>query len=282
MGRYTKIPQDTFDALQTDAGVLLKNFDITSAAASKDTPGFQLSDIVCATTGGVNIVCQPQYSDYGEDVDNCPNNMKELKHIDGWNCSVSTTSLGTSAYGIKLSLGAADIDAESSKITPRRNLSQDDFEDLWWVGDKANGGFLAVKIFDALSTDGLSLQTGKNAKGQTTIGITGHVSIDNQDRVPMEFYSIDVDEPTPPTPTTHTVTQTLTHVTSSFSGETVEDEGSLSATLTAAEGYTISTVSVVMGETDITTTAYNTETHAISIASVTDDVTITATAVENV
>lgn len=279
MARYTKIPQDAFDALQMDAGILLKDFDVTSAAASADTPGFQMKDIICATTGGINIVCQPTYSDFGEDVDNCPNNMMELKHIDGWNCSFSTTSLGTSADGIKLALGSADIDTNGTKITPRRNLSQEDFSTLWWVGDKANGGFVAVKIFNALSTDGLSLQTGKNSKGQTTLGVTGHVSINDQDTVPMEFYSIDVEEPTP---TTHTVTQTLTHVTSSFSGETVEDEGSLSATLTAAEGYTISTVSVVMGETDITSTAYNTETHAISIASVTDDVTITATAVENV
>lgn len=280
MARYTVIPQNAFDALQLDAGVLLFNFDIDAAAASSSTPGFSDSDLICATTGGINAVCQSTYSDFAEDVDNAPNNLMEFKHLDGWNCTFSATSIGTSAESIRLQLGAADIDAEKSKIVPRRDLKQTDFTDIWWVGDKANGGFVAIQLKNALSTDGFSLQTGKNAKGQLTISITGHVSLSAQDVVPMVFYSIDAEEPTPVV--THSVTQTLTHVTSSYTGTSVADEGSLSAELTAAEGYTISTVSVTMGETDITSTAYNSETKTVSIASVTDDVTIVATAVENV
>ena len=46
-----------------------------------------------ATTGGVNIVCKPNYSDLGEDVDNVPNNMKEFKHLDGWECAMAFTSI---------------------------------------------------------------------------------------------------------------------------------------------------------------------------------------------
>ena len=277
--RYTVLPQNAFDNLQLGAGVLLKNFNVEAAAADKDTPGFSDEDIICATTGGINIVCQPTYSDFAEDVDNAPNNLMEFKHLDGWNCSVSTTSLGTSVDAIRYSLGAADIDAQAGKVTPRRDLKLTDFGDIWWVGDKANGGFVAVKIMNSLSTDGFSLQTTKNAKGQISIGLSGHVSLSAQDVVPMEFYSIDEEDE--PTPTTHSVTQTLSHVTSSFSGETVEDEAAFTATLTAEENYTISTVTVTMGATDVTSTAYNTETHAISIASVTGDIVVTATAVSN-
>jgi uncharacterized protein YjdB len=47
---------------------------------------------------------------------------------------------------------------------------------------------------NALSTGGFSLQTSKNGKGQISIEITGHVSINAQDVVPMEFYSIDPSE----------------------------------------------------------------------------------------
>ena len=104
---------------------------------------------------------------------------------------MSTTALGTSAELIKLSLGAADITTASSKITPRRDLEQTDFADLWWVGDKADGGMVAVKLINALSTGGFSLQTTKNGKGQISLTITGHVSITAQDVVPMEFYSTD-------------------------------------------------------------------------------------------
>lgn len=184
MGRFTKIPQSTFDDLQTDAGVLLKTFNITTPAAPAD------ADIITATTGGINAICQPTYSDYGEDVDNVPNNMKELKHLDGWDCRLSTTALGTSPELIKMSLGAADIDGQT-KIVPRAELEQTDFADIWWVGDKAGGGLLAVRLINALSTGGFNLQTTKNGKGQLTLELTGHVSINAQDVVPMEFYSMD-------------------------------------------------------------------------------------------
>lgn len=186
MGRFTKIPEDTFQSLQVNAGVLLNTFNPANPAEPAD------ADIICATTGGINVVCTPTYSDYGEDVDNVPNNMKELKHLDGWDCMMSTTSLSTSAELIRLSLGAADITAASGKITPRRDLAQTDFESaIWWVGDKADGGLVAVKLMNALSTGGFNLQTTKNGKGQIAIELTGHVSINAQDTVPMEFYSID-------------------------------------------------------------------------------------------
>lgn len=183
MGQFTKIPQDTFSGLQTDAGVLLTDFDPANPAVVDE-------NILCATTGGIQASCTPTYSDYGEDVDNAPANVKELKHHDGWDCKMSTTSLGTSPRLIQWSLGAADIDAnDASHVVPRRQLSQDDFKDLWWVGDRADGGLVAVHLMNALSTGGFSLQTTKNGKGNISIEITGHVSIDAQDVVPMEFYS---------------------------------------------------------------------------------------------
>lgn len=189
MGKFTVIPQDTFSALQMDAGVLLKTFDPASPAAPAD------ENIICATTGGINPTCVPTYSDFGEDVDNVPNNMKEFKHLDGWDCKISTTGLGTSPALIKLALGAADIDGtNTSMIVPRRNLAQTDFSDLWWVGDRADGGCVAIQLKNALSTGGFSLQTTKNGKGQVSIELTGHVSIAQQNVVPMVFYSLDPEE----------------------------------------------------------------------------------------
>lgn len=187
MGMFTKISTEAFDELQLDAGMLLKNFDPASPAAPSD------SDIITATTGGISATCVPTYSDFGEDVDNVPNNMMEFKHLDSWECKLSTTALGTSPEYIKLALGAADIPgSNTAKIVPRRDLKQSDFQDaIWWVGDKADGGLVAIKLMHALSTSGFSLQTTKNGKGQLSLELTGHVSVDAQDVVPMEFYSID-------------------------------------------------------------------------------------------
>lgn len=186
MSKFTVIPKDTFSGMQLDAGVLLKTFNPTSVAAPQDT------DIICATTGGINPTCVPTYSDLGEDVDNCPVNMKELKHLDGWECKMSFTALGTSADNIRLALGAADV--ATNKITPRRDLKQSDFSDIWWVGDRADGGCVAIQLKNALSTGGFSLQTTKSGKGQISCELTGHVSIDAQDEMPMIFYSIDKQE----------------------------------------------------------------------------------------
>ena len=186
MGTYTKISQNAFEEMQLDAGMLLNTFDPASPAAPAD------SAIICATTGGIEVNCTPEYSDLAEDVDNAPNGLLEYKHLDSWTCTLGFTSLGVSPAAIKLALGAADIDSQdTTKVTPRRDFQTTDAQDLWWVGDRADGGFVAVKIKNALSTGGLSLKTSKNGKGQITCELTGHVSVSHQDAMPMEFYSVE-------------------------------------------------------------------------------------------
>lgn len=188
MGRFTVIATDAFDALQVDAGVLLTSFD---PADPYQTP--QSEDILATTTGGINPTCTPTYSDYGEDVDNVPNNMMEFKHLDGWEAKMAFSSIKFNAANTKWALGAADTELMSNgvtKIKPRKTVSLSDFSDLWWVGDKANGGAYAIKLLNALSTNGLNIQSTKNGKGTNSIEVTGHVSIDAQDVMPMEIYDI--------------------------------------------------------------------------------------------
>lgn len=183
MGKFTVIPQDTFESMQLNAGVLLKTFDPANPAAPKD------EDIICATTGGITIVATPTYTDMGADVDNCPNNMMELKKLEGWDCKISFTGLGTSPENIRMALGAADINAESGAIELASDLKPTHFADKWWVGDRADGGMVAAHLKNALSTGGMNLKTTKNGKGQISVEMTGHVSINDQKTMPMEFYS---------------------------------------------------------------------------------------------
>ena len=76
------------------------------------------------------------------------------------------------------------------------------------------------------------------------------------------------------------ITNSLTHVTSSNAAVSVEDGTAYTATLTAESGYTMGTVVVKMGGTDITSTAYTASSGVISIAEVTGDVTIIASGVK--
>ena len=178
--KFVKVSESAFKEIQLEAGLILNKFDPTGATDVED------ADIVCATTGGINIACKPTFTDYGEDIDNVPANMLEFKEVDGWDCSLGFTALNISAAVIKMALAAADVDG--NKITPRNDLTEDDFEDVWWVGERADGGFAACCLKNSLSTDGLSLKTTKKGKGQLSCVLTGHVSINAQDVVPMEFY----------------------------------------------------------------------------------------------
>lgn len=80
--------------------------------------------------------------------------------------------------------------------------------------------------------------------------------------------------------TAYTVTQNLTNVTSSFTGESINSGEAFSATLTAESTYTLGTVTVEMGGVDISSTAYDSLTNKVLIASVSGNIEITAEAAQ--
>lgn len=186
--KFTRIPETAFQTLQLNAGILLSNF----------TPGtgtVEETDILGATSGGVNFTATPTYSDFGEDIDNCPVNVLELKKLDSWEVTMSGTFITVDTALAKTLIGAADIDgSDTTKVTPRNDLLETDFQDIWWVGDYSdkngatNGGYVAIHMLNGLSTGGFQLQSGNREKGQFAFEFTGHYSIDAQDTVPFEVY----------------------------------------------------------------------------------------------
>lgn len=76
----------------------------------------------------------------------------------------------------------------------------------------------------------------------------------------------------------HSISYNLTNVTSSDTTTTVVEGEVFNVELTAKSGYTMGDVTVTMGGTDITATAYNASTGMITINEVTGDIVITATA----
>ena len=186
--KFTKIPSDAFQKLQINAGILTTDF--TPATGTIGEAGQ-----IGATTGGVNFTATPTYSDFGEDIDNCPKNMKELKKLDSWEVKMTGTFVNADTAIAKRLCGAADIGTPATtKVTPRNDLKDADFADIWLVGDysdkngETNGGFIAIKLLNALSTGGFQLQTADKAKGQFAFEFTGHYSMSAQDTVPFEIY----------------------------------------------------------------------------------------------
>ncbi len=186
--RFTKIAEDAFKELQLNAGVLVNEFE-------PGTGALELNNILGATSGGINFKATPTFTDFGADIDNCPNNMKELMRLSTWDISLSGTFITVDADGVAKLVGAADVESTGvSKIIPRNDLKDTDFHDIWWVGDYSDkngaseGGFIAVHMMNALSTGGFQIQSGKDVKGQFAFEFKGHYSLENQDTVPFEIY----------------------------------------------------------------------------------------------
>lgn len=187
--KYTKMPETAFKNIQMNAGILVDEF----------TPSTQkIGNIVGATSGGVNFTATPTFSDYGEDIDNCPTNMLELKKLESWEAKMSGTFISVTAALAKDLVAAGDIDAsDATHIVPRNDVEKTDFKDLWWVGDYSDvnedgtetaAGYCAIHLMNALNTGGFQIQSTNKGKGQFSFEYTGHYSMDAQDTPPFEIY----------------------------------------------------------------------------------------------
>lgn len=189
MPKFTQIPVETFKQLQINAGILLSAFDAATGPKEADKLG--------ATTGGINFTATPTFSDFGEDIDNCPKNTMELKRQDDVEVKMTGTFVTMTTTAGKRLIGACDISAtDSNKLIPRRDLLPSDFQDLHWVGDygATDGSYIHIKIMNALSTGGFQLQSTDKAKGQFAFEFTGHYSMSAQNVVPYEIEIVSVTE----------------------------------------------------------------------------------------
>ncbi len=144
---------------------------------------------------GKNGRKQQQILVQNADCNNSPVNVKELKKLTGWEVKMSGNFITVTPTSAVLMAGAADADkADTTKITPRNDVADTDFKDIWWVGDYSdkngatNGGFVAIHMLNSLSTGGFQLQSTNKGKGQFAFEFTGHYSIVDQNKVPYEVF----------------------------------------------------------------------------------------------
>lgn len=184
--KYTQIPVNTFKELQMNAGILVDTFNPATGV---------IGNLIGATTGGVNFADNVSYKDLGEDIDNCPKNMMELKQLESHEVTMGGKFLTVTAASAKRLAAVADIDPDdATHIIPRNDVLTRDFSDLWWIGDYSdvntgdNAGFLAIHLMNALNTGGFQIQSTDKAKGNLAFTFTGHYSMAEQDKVPYEIY----------------------------------------------------------------------------------------------
>lgn len=192
MAKFTQIPTDTFKKLQLNAGILTTEFDPATGA-------LKASDIIGATSGGVSFEATPSFTDFGEDIDNCPKNTKELKKLDSWEAKLSGSFVTMDTNVATSVIGTATVASDNpNKVVPRNSVEAGDFKNIWWVGDYSDvnedgsaagkAGFIAIKLINALSTGGFKVTSGDKAKGTFEFEYTGHYSSAHIDTVPFELY----------------------------------------------------------------------------------------------
>ena len=183
--KFTQIPANTYKELQLNAGVLLSDFTPSTAELT-------LADTLGAPDGGVNVTATPTYIDLAEGIDNSVKNTKEGKELDSWEFKLSGTFKTVTTDLAKKLLGAADIGtSDTTKVTPRTNLTDTDFFDVWWVGDYSDkhssetGGYIAIHLVNALSTGGFQIQSAEKDNGSFAAEFTAHASAATPDVCPV-------------------------------------------------------------------------------------------------
>ena len=187
---FTQVPTDTCENLVRNAGILVDEFTPSSGV---------IGNILGATTGGIEFSTNPTYTDFGEDIDNVPANTKQLKRLQSFDPTMSGTFLTVDTATVKSLIGAADIGtSDTTKVVPRDQLLQADFDDVWWVGDYSDknvdaesthtAGYIAIHLMNALNTAGFKITSSKDNKAQMAFEYHGHYDISNISTPPFEIY----------------------------------------------------------------------------------------------
>ncbi len=175
---------EAFKSIPKGSGNILSDFSL-------ETPKIDKTNVVHATQGGVQITYQNTIEDTLADIDNAPTNTKQGAEVSGTTATISYTTPNADPKTIQMAVGTADIDPDDpTHVVARLKTVLTDFKPLWWVGPMTGGGFLVVKILNALSTGGLNLQTAHRGGGSMQITLTAFSDLENPDQAPMEFYSI--------------------------------------------------------------------------------------------
>lgn len=175
---------EAFKSIPKGSGNILSDFSL-------ETPKIDKTNVVHATQGGVQITYQNTIEDTLADIDNAPTNTKQGAEVSGTTATISYTTPNADPKTIQMAVGTADIDQDDpTHVVARLKTVLTDFKPLWWVGPMTGGGFLVVKILNALSTGGLNLQTAHRGGGSMQITLTAFSDLENPDQAPMEFYSI--------------------------------------------------------------------------------------------
>lgn len=200
-GLTTALRKDTFDNLQLNAGVFLKNFTLTGTGAPTDKETLKTAvaaaitagNTLGATRGGGNFnvtrdVRRP-------DIDGIRYPWKGGTFVDSADAYLATTLVEASPDNFVVGLGSGVKTTAGAKTTVKMNTmiaDTDYLENLCWVGDIADGRLVVIVLYNALNT--ADFQFTFQDKNEGTIAVEFHAhqeDFDDYDEAPFEVIFFD-------------------------------------------------------------------------------------------
>lgn len=198
-GLTTPLRSETFENLQLNAGIFLKNLDYSSIAdasalktaiASAVTAG---TTILGATRGGGTFVVTREIRE--PEVDGKRYSFVGGKFVDSCDARLTTTLVEVTANNVVLALGGATATTSGKKTTIVMNTAIADADyvgNICWVGDLADRRMVLICLKNALNTADFSLTF--TDKGEGTLGVELHAhqaEVDDYDTAPFEVVFFD-------------------------------------------------------------------------------------------
>lgn len=194
-GHTTPLREETFENLQLNAGIFIKNFtytSITNAAALKAAIASAITagtNILGATRGGGSFTVTREMRT--PEVDGKRYGFKGDTFIDSVEAQLSTTLIEITPDNLVNALGSAKATTSGNKTTITLSTALDTADyltNLCWIGDLADGRYVLICLKNAINTADLTLTF--SDKGEGTLPVEFHArqaSVNDYDEAPFEI-----------------------------------------------------------------------------------------------
>lgn len=199
-GHTTPLRSETFENLQLNAGIFIKNLDyssITDATALKTAIAAAITagtDIIGATRGGGSFTVTRDIRE--PEIDGRRYPFKGGKFVDSADAQLSTTLVEITADNLVMALGSgkATTSGKKTKIEMNTAIGDADYIDsITWFGDMSDGRMVAITLFNALNTADLSLTFTDKGEGTLPIELHAHQEdVNDYDKAPFEIVFFDL------------------------------------------------------------------------------------------
>lgn len=202
-GLTTPLRSETFENLQLNAGIFLKNFALTGTGAPTDATTLKTA-IASAITAGTNILGATRGGgtfvvtrDIREpEIDGRRYPFKGGKFVDSADARLSATLVEVTPENVKDALGSASLTTTQKKTVIKLNTAiatTDYLTNIVWIGDLADGRLVCIVLYNALNTADFTLTFADKNEGTLAVEFHAHQDdVLDYDEAPFEIIYFDV------------------------------------------------------------------------------------------